>query len=137
MTNGESKLHSEIDDTQWDQKFLAYISDTVCSRRALFVAFLGHPEYMDRESSKFLVIFKWNLSTLFLNESSVLKGFLFDGQMVGRPTDRKEGLNVRSTRNWTTFNKSSGEINPETGDTKSKGWKGEERKEMHWPRAEY
>jgi hypothetical protein len=134
MTNVKSKLHRETDEIQWDQKFQAYISVTVCSRRALSIALLGHWECMDRESSKILVIFKWILSTLFLNKSSVLKGFLFDGQMAGR---RKDGLNVRSTRNWTTFNKSRGEINSETGDTKSKEWKGEERKEIHWPCTDY
>ena len=136
MTNAKSKLHRETDETQWDQKYQTYISFTVCSRRTLTVAFLGRSECMDRESYKFLVIFKWNLSTLFLNKSSVLKGFLFDGQMAGRRRDRKDGLNVRSTRNWTTFNKSREEINSGTGDTKSKGWKGEERKEMHWPCTE-
>lgn len=137
MTNAKSQLHRETDEIQWDQKFQAYISVTVCSRKALSIYLLGHSECMDRESSRFLVVFKWNLSTLFPNKSSVLKGFLFDGQMAGRRTDRKDGLNVRSTRNWTTFNKSRGEINSETGDTKSKGWKGEEIKEMHWPCTEY
>jgi hypothetical protein len=137
MTNAESKLQRETNDTRWDQQFQAYISDTVCSWRASSIAFLGHSECMDRKSSRFLVIFKWNFSTLFLNNSSVLKGFLLDGQTAGKRTDRKDGLNVRFTRNWTTFNKSRGEINSETGESKSKVWKGEERKEMYWQCRQY